>query len=665
MADDLDTYDPVRGPARERMDADELVDDAVRAAVVLDRRRRKARFFADRFLAARDLTRGQIYTLLREADLAQLSGAGVVFGLDVTTDATGLRLTIAPGLGVARSGESIALRDAVSITVAKLRVLAGRTVATQLVAENAATRPTTGLFMLVARPVEHARNAIATFPSGAVSKIEIAPSELVEGTWFTLTPLPSSGQKDAVARGRARLAREVFVGGFDPTVLTDGLAVAVIGVVNGRVQWVDPHLPAREVGGDGVVGFGVQTRKTRLAYQHQFSRQLDEELARRRNAGLPDGLPATEAFAALPPVGPLPRGAVVVTPTDVLQSFFPREIYVEMAIMPADEIPALLGEGLVRAPIDLESGSAALEGVPVLIVVPVARAGFDERTPRMKGVYRGPGISATGRQIVDARPIDALTVLRLKNEPSSSSDPLPLDLEAWRKAVEGAEQLWYVRRPQYVTTSVVVPRDPETDLEMPPLELMSDVARERVEDAIEDDRFNMLFGSVSTEARNLIDELLRTEVFDGGGSLPSDDGTPATEASVYVSGLLGELAYLARRPRPIDPGDPAPQLRSPAFDTYPPTTRLRVRPVDVIDVKRLVARYSLPIQKPLRVAALRNQMVRSVLATAAVVPELALWCQTPEAVEAGGADHIAELASRTDIAGLRELAASVATQQPS
>ncbi|HVI03054.1 MAG TPA: hypothetical protein VM869_30370 [Enhygromyxa sp.] len=658
MADDLDTYNPVRGPARELIDAQELADAEDRAAVILDRRRRRARYREDHFLTARDLTRGQQYTLLRQADLAQLSGGGIVHGLELHTDAKGTQLRIDPGLGIARTGESMALREGAQLTVAKLRVVEPESRPTRLVAEDASTGPGTGMYLLVAHPVEYSRNAVATFPNASVAKIVHADTEIVEGTWFTLMPVPSPGKNDVLVWGRARLAREVFVGGFDPTLATDGLAIAVVGIVNGRVQWVDQALTGRSVGADAVVGFGLQSRKGRLAYQAQYARHLGEELERRRNAGLPDGLPAVEAFAALPPVGPLPRGAVEVTATEVRQSFFPREIYVEMAIMPEDELPALLSEGLIGAPIDLEAGSEALEGVPVLIVVPVPRMGFDQQTPRMEGVYRSPAIATTGRQVVKARPIDALLVLRRKNEPEVWSDPSPLDLEAWRKAVESASQLWYVRRSQFATTSVVVPRSAPTNDDVLPIEAISAESSDRLEEAGEVDRFNHLFGGTSKLALVAMDKLLSNPIFDGGDS-PSDAFAPATETSIFISAMMGELAYLSRRLRPpsvIELIDQVPT--SPVFAELAVGNRLRLRPIELGDVERVAQRFTAGFIESLRGPTFRSPVLRSVLATSAVVPELALWVTNPEGMK-GAVNHIASLAESADIAKLRSIASNV------
>lgn len=652
MPDDLDTYDPVRGAARELVDANELSNPDDLVSVILDRRRRRPMYLDDRFLTARDLTRGQQYNLLRQADLAQVSGGGVVHGLGVRTNAKGTALRVAAGMGVARSGESIALRQGTTIRIASLRVLSPRRVADRLVATRPQERARTGLFMLVARPVEHARALGTVFVEGTVGKFELEEGELVEGTWFSLTPLPSARKKDAVARGRARLAREVFVGGFDVTALTDGLPLAVVGVVGGRVQWVDEALAARDVGGDATLGFGLSPRKRRAAFEEQFAEHLEEEVERRRNAGLPDGLAAVEAFDALPPVGPLPRGAVEVTAREVQQSFFPREIYVEVAIMPEDEVPALLAEGLVRAPIDL-SEPEHLENVPVLIVVPVPRAGFDQRAARMEGIFRSPALAPTGRALVKARPIDALTVLRLRNEPPVDSDPVPLDLEAWRHAIESAPQLWYVRRPQFAVTSAVVPRGVVSDNEIPASERIGSLPRMRIFGAGETERFDFLFRGASQPVLDAMEEILMSRLL-GPTSAPADEHAPATVTSVYISGMLGELAYLARRPRPQDTATKGEPPRSPVFETYERADALRLRALELTDIERLAERYAVPgIYLRLRRKEFRDAALRSVLSTAAVVPELAVWTNTPQFAVAGGYAHLLDLVRAADVTGLR------------
>jgi hypothetical protein len=653
VADDLDTFNPVRGPARERIDAQELSDAAARAAVIFDRRRRQALYFNDRFLTARDLTRGQQYTLLRQADLAQLSGAGVVHGLAVTTNANGTRLHISPGLGIARSGESVSLRAEVAMLVPRLRVMSRQPGTSALVARTPLAAAHTGLFVLTAFPVEHSRNPGLAFPGGTIDP-QRADTEIVEGTLFALVPVASVHPKEVTGRGRARLAREVFLGGFDPTAATEGLPLVLLGVLGGRVQWLDRAMVARHVGADAVVGLGLQRRKVRVAFQEQYTEHLADEVERRRNAGLADGLAAAEAFDALPPVGPLPRGAVEVTATEVRQSFFPREIYVEMAIVPDDELPALLAEGLLSAPIDLKLPLEALEGVPVLIVIPVPRAGYDRQTPRMEGAYRGPKVALTGRPLVRVRPIDALSVLRLKNAVPAATDPVPLDLEAWRKAVESAPQLWYVRRQQFSSTSMVVPRTLGGGGGGPAFDLLSDAtSRGRVTAAAEVARFNRLFDGAE---RDVIDRV---------GALLGTLTGPVAETSVHVSGIMGELAYMARRPRPNDTAAPAGPPRSPVFSDAVATDRLTLRSLQLSDVQRVAARYGTrDVDTSFRAAALRESGVRSVLATSAVVPELASWLLTGSAPEGSPLDHVLSLAQSANVRGLRSLVADVTLLAP-
>lgn len=665
MADDLDTFDPVRGPAREPMDAAELAQADARASVVLDRRRRRPRYFYDRFLTARDLTRGQQYTLLRQADLAQLSGAGVVNGLVVSTNALGTQLHVSAGLGVARSGESVTVRDLATLLVSRLRVVSRRPGSESLVANPATQSPPSGLFLLTAFPVEHTRTPGLAFPDGNLRPKQ-ADTEIVESTWFGLVPLPNVDAREVVGLGRSRLAREIFVGGFDLGSLSDGLGLAVLGMTRGRVQWIDPALATRWVGADAVLGFGLRKRKVRLAFQEQYARQLEDEVERRESSGLPAGMLAREAFLALPPVGPLPRGAVEVSTTEIRQSFFPREIYVEMAIVPEDEVPALLSEGLSRAPIDLNVDAEALEGVPVLIVIPVSRAGYDQQTPRMKGAYRGPKLALTGRPLVRVRPIDALAVLRAKNEVPVVTDPVPLDLEAWRKAVESAPQLWYIRRQQFSTTSAVIPRGSGNTSDSNIMALLGDAARDRLMVASETERLLRLLDDAAPEVVSEVDLML-------GGQL---NGTP-DEDSVLVSAIIGELAYMARRPRLTDSTSTPARLHrtstsralapaaasttpapppSPAFLEHETSNQLALRTLELSDVHRVASRFAAQyVGTAFRDPALRAPRIRSVLATSAVVPELATWAESP----GSAIELVLAVAATADVPRLREMVAGV------
>lgn len=660
MADDLDTFDPVRGPARERIDAEELADPRDRASVILDRRRRKPRYFDGRFLAARDLTRGQQYRLLRQADLAQLAGSGVAQGLEVTSDGGGVRVAITAGSGVARSGESVVLRTGIEMAVVDVPVVSGRATPTQLQAVGS-DRVETGIFMLIARPVEHTRSPGPSFAGSTLAEVEIEDDEIVEGTWLSWTPVADGDAQRVLGRGRAQLAREIFTGGFDPAALSDGLVLAVAGLVRGRIEWIDPAMAMRDVGSAEVLGLGLASESLRIAYARQYRRHLDDVVQSRRRLGLPEGMLASEAFSALPPVGPLPRGALEVTSTAVRQQFFPREVYVEIAIMPEDELPAMLEEGMRRAPIDLEVDAQALERVPILIVVPVPRAGFDRQTQRMEGAFRGPILASTGRPLVTARPIDGLAVLRRKYERLAPADPLPLDLEAWRRALESAGELWYLRRGQFASTSSVVPRRPAIDNDVAPIALLDEGPRELISGSLETLRFNQLFAGADRGDLERVGELLSAPLFrDGQEAAPGSRATEsraseavAARVNPYVSGMMGELSYMARRAQTdaCQSGTDIP--RSPVFVDLPMANHFRLRPLETSDLRRVQRRFLSPgVSSKLKLSDAEQV---ATLSAAAVVPELAYWVTTDIGRKAGGAKRVAELAAAADVAGLRAL----------
>ena len=93
-------------------------------------------------------------TLIRQADLGQLGGNGIIHGLDVDTDNRGFMLVVQDGLGVARSGELIAIREPVTVRVSRLPITPRRDTASMSLTRAMPRQRITGLFVLVARPVE-------------------------------------------------------------------------------------------------------------------------------------------------------------------------------------------------------------------------------------------------------------------------------------------------------------------------------------------------------------------------------------------------------------------------------------------------------------------------------------------------------------------------------
>ncbi len=616
---DLDTFDPVRGPARELIDAEEQRLGQARGELVEDRRRRRPRYFDGRFLTAADLVREQQYTLLRQADLGQMVGPGVIHGLGVEVDPSGRQLIIQPGRGLASSGELISVRDIVRVDVEHLPIASTLDRAAEALLGRSRRGARVGHFVLTARPVEYAREPIQSYPTRVSGQRSLQDGELVEATWLSLIPLPNAGPREVEGRGRARLAREIFLGGWDPSANTDGLALAVVGISRNRILWIDPEMVRREVGADTPLGFGLRSRQRREAHARQYARHLEEALSDRVASGRGDGMGAREVFDLLPPAGPLPRACVRVDGTHLVQDFFPPEVYAEITLIPEDELPALLEEALTRAPIDLAGDDEALEAVPVSVLVPVPRAHFAARARALGAVARTPLPPASGRPLAHARPLDGLVALRLQRDPPPSTDPAPLDLKPWGDAIESATTLWFVRRPQFSTVSAIVTRDGRGESDAPST-LLNGPQRQRLETADEQGRFNRSF---ATAAKNVILAM---------GKLLEE---PLFAAPAYVSALLGELAYALRRPLPKAPLPTPPSV--PVSLAFEPSAEasvpgpLRLRPLQLRDIRRaerrflaegVAAVFDAPKFSSEGISGVRR---RAVLGQSLVVPELARW----------------------------------------
>ncbi|MEM7154118.1 MAG: hypothetical protein AAF799_14810 [Myxococcota bacterium] len=610
-------------------------------AILRDRRRRRPRYFDRRFLTARDLTRDQQYVALRQADLGQIGGSGVLSGLDVHSDARGAQLFLEPGVGVARSGEVVAVRERVRARVAHLPIthFSGRAV--DSLSNRRPWRRRHGLFVLVARPVEYAREPTTAFPTGVSGERSLEDGEIAEATWLTLMPVPSLAPREVLRRGRARLAREVFLEGFDLSEGSDGLALAVVGLVGNRINWIDTHMVRRDVGGDGLLGLGIERRKNRLAFQRHYVDRIRDVVAERGDRGLGENIAAADEFDVLPPVGPLPRAALQAENGDLFQSFFPASIYTEVTVVPEDELSSFVSEGLVRAPIDLTVEPETLEAVPVLLIVPVPRKGLLDRIRRLQSGVLRSSLSAAGRPLARVRPFDGLSALRRKLMPEVA-DPKPLDMKAWRSALESATELWYMRRPQFAPVSAVVPRIPEGSLDSEPIEMLDGPARDHIEGAGEVERFNNLLSTVGEEVIAALGETLADSVF----------ATP-----VFVTGLLAELAYVARRPRatgllPEPPDAP----RAPFFVESPPLDRVVLRPIELGDVQRVTLRYR--AQGAVGGIALLGALgdfERAVLGQSVVLPEIGAWLSQP----LGGfvtVGVVQQMLANADVDGLRGLA---------
>ena len=438
-------FDPTAGPAREPIDPAAV--DSAGNSVVIDPRRRRPRYFDGRFLAARDLTRDQAYFLTRQADLGRILGGGIAHGLEVTLDGADRSLTISAGHGLTPAGEVVLLRDDLRIELSNIPQAMRLDAVFGLERQPRPPRRTlTGLFVLALRPVEFTANPVAAYPRTLTGDRTLHDGDVIEAAAVTLVPYPLEGTAQELSARRADAAREIFSRGAPRGVPTEALALAMIGVRRGVVEWIDPWLVRREAG----VGFSLGGG--RRALREAFLRQYDLHL-RDLMGGLDGGagFAASDHFHVLPPAGRLPRGSVRQRGNDLIQIFFPSTMDVQLSVVPADELPALVEESLSLPAIDLGLSAEAMETISVSVLLPLSREAYanhvaslanqgetvDPRTLRL--------ISAAPVSIARLKPRDLLNRLQFKRV-AIDQGGLQAELAPWVDLLSEVETLWFVRR---------------------------------------------------------------------------------------------------------------------------------------------------------------------------------------------------------------------------
>ena len=454
------------GPQRTVLEPDDVAALTESGALVIDERRRRPLYFDGRFLAARDLTRDQNYVLTRQADLGRAGGAGVVQGLMVTAvagAATSLRLQA--GHGVAPAGEVVVVPNDRTIDLGNVPEIQRLDAAFGLLRlPRDVPRNRTGLFVVALRPVEFSANPIAAYPTSITGPRTVEDGDIVEAVVVALIPFPDDGTSMELTERRRHLAREIFVeaGGRAQArrgaLPVDVLPLAMIALRRGIVEWVDPFLVRREVGAEhaDILGLGLAPRALREAHLLQYDFHLQEVLRQRDAHGRGRRFPAAEHFDALPPAGRLPAGAI--DPGDFTQVYFPAGIDVDLSIVPADELPALLEESLTLPPIDLTLPAEQLESTAVLVLIPVPRFDVAGLKHRLSSLTRRLRLAAPGL-VASRLPLETLRGLRLSRlTPPPLLRPEDLVDAAWRQQLSTVDQLWYVRCRNLHTKAEVVGR---------------------------------------------------------------------------------------------------------------------------------------------------------------------------------------------------------------
>jgi hypothetical protein len=417
-------------------------------ALVFDVRRRRPLYFDGRFLAARDLAREQDYFLQRQADLGRTAGFGVVHGLMPQWSATSPdTITISSGQGVTASGELVLLANDLTISLTDLPEEQNLTLRFGLgEIPVAPARTRTGLYVLALRAVEFTANPITSYPTSIQGSRQTQDGDIVEATAVSLVPYPDPGTNYEPSQRRSAIAWQVFSGTTAVQSRTNDslLALAIVSLQRGVIEWLDPWLVRREVSADYTgQQFGLTDRATQMAFLMQYDQQLQEVVAQRQSAGA-GGFAATQYFRLLPPVGRLPIASIDFEAGT--QNFFPAQLDVRLSIIPDDELPALVDDGLNLPPIDLTLQSDDYTQLAVFIMVPVPRANFSNLITLLQPKQLQPAVP----QIISfRRPIELLQIYR----GLTTFTPAVVDNADWKQAVGTNQYAFYARRrsaPQFV-----------------------------------------------------------------------------------------------------------------------------------------------------------------------------------------------------------------------
>jgi hypothetical protein len=344
--------------------------------------RSRPRYFDGRFLAARDLDRDQTYFASRQADHFRAAGSGVLHGLVVAAkdDST---LTVTPGVGITPSGTLISVLDRAAPGAHDLALelplfdIADTQRLDQafglLSAPRDVPRRRTGVYVLLARPVEYTADPVGLYPSSIETRREPEDGDTIEGVAFTLAPYHDVAADVDPARQRATLARRIFVEQAIAGVLADAVPLAIVRLDRGFVTWIDSWLVRRELGAahGGIGAYMRAPRAVAEAHVQQYHAQLAAIADARAEAGRSAGFTAGEELVALPAAGAFPLAALDLASGS--ERFFPQPMPVTISVVPEDELPTILAEHLVMPPIDLAAADADLAAIPVAVLLPVPR----------------------------------------------------------------------------------------------------------------------------------------------------------------------------------------------------------------------------------------------------------------------------------------------------
>jgi hypothetical protein len=415
------------------------------AGMVLSGRNTRPLWFDGRFLAATDLKREQTYFLRRQAEMGQAGGFGVLHGLlvgqgaSITQPATAETIVIHAGVGITPSGALVMIPADLTIQLSdladeeNLEVQFGLSTAPQ---QPARTR--TGVYVLALRPVEFTANPVTSYPATIQAPRITQDGDIVEATAVSLVAYPNPVNGYDTSLQQAALARQIFAAGNAGALSDSLLPLAMIGIDRNTIQWIDPYLVRRDSGPQySGVRPGLTDNATQQAFLRQYGAQLQAVIAS-LPAGSKANFAATDYFQALPPAGPLPLDAIDTA--GLTQTFFPQQMNVQLGIIPADELPAVVEDSLLLPPIDLTLASSTYANMAVFVLIPVPRENFAALSASLPPSPLNPSLPQTLARTA------ATPLLQLFQNGPVFAAPLAAATNPWTAAIGGQTFGFYVRR---------------------------------------------------------------------------------------------------------------------------------------------------------------------------------------------------------------------------
>jgi hypothetical protein len=418
---------------------------SARSGMVLTGRNSRPLWFDGRFLAAGDLKREQNYFLQRQAELGQAGGFGVLHGLLVDQGASATQpapaetIVIHAGVGITPAGGLVMIPSDLTIQLSDLADEENLEVQFGLsTAPQQPPRTRTGVYVIALRPVEFTANPVSSYPTSIQAPRVTHDGDIVEATVVSLVAYPNPVNGYDTSLQQAALARQIFATG-NPGSLSDSLLpLAMIGIDRNAIQWIDLYLVRRD---SGPQYSGVRPGLTDPATQQAFFRQYDAQLqsiVANRPAGSKSNFAATDHFQALPPAGRLPLDAIDTV--GLTQTFFPQQMNVQLNIIPNDELPAVVEDGLSLPPIDLTLPASTYANMSVFVLIPVPRENFATLSASLQATQLNPALPQAPASSA-VKPL-----LQLFQNQAVLALPSTSTASPWTSAINNQTYGFYVRR---------------------------------------------------------------------------------------------------------------------------------------------------------------------------------------------------------------------------